>query len=541
MDYRLLKLYNEEEFDRITRGIKVAECMQLRSASNGSEAEKLLNQLEDLAVSDSRTCSFCNTTFEDLVQQRLHYKLDWHRYNLKQRLQGLKSITEDDFSLLADKDSMSSISGTDLESDCESETSAFETGELSNRRLQNESIAGIHPHPARRKMGKQNEKTENSDSSDGDVEDEDTKNKETEMYLSAAKRHLKVFFENDNGNIFSIYRCLLHNKKTIPEVDSEMIAQALNSGKRSMWTVIMLGGGHFAAAVFQGGEVVVHKTFHRYTVRAKQGSAQYSRDTRMMGNMKSPGTILRRYNESMHVQIQEFLESWASHINTSSLILYRAAGPYNRTILFGGRNPPLDRSDSRLRPLPFPTRRATFSEVQRVYDVLTSIEIYGSAVNFKDSFPVSPRQLNAKKALKSNLPVKEEENGTKIANGFLPAEVGSLPCTTEEIKNNSPQNVTRKRHRKLQTRIDRAKPRKSPRRPLPDIVARLAQSSSESELNLNINSMDIELVEEDFQINFEDHLQAFQDSVPRYLKNKKIRRQKKNIRKNRNDGESLKS
>lgn len=68
-----------------------------------SENEKLLNQLDDLVVSDSLSCSFCNTIFEDKAQQRLHYKLDWHRYNLKQRLNGLKPINEDKFSLLADE------------------------------------------------------------------------------------------------------------------------------------------------------------------------------------------------------------------------------------------------------------------------------------------------------------------------------------------------------------------------------------------------------------------------------------------------------
>lgn len=41
--------------------------------------------------------------FEDKVQQRHHYKLDWHRYNLKQRLNGLKPINEDKFNLLADE------------------------------------------------------------------------------------------------------------------------------------------------------------------------------------------------------------------------------------------------------------------------------------------------------------------------------------------------------------------------------------------------------------------------------------------------------
>ena len=60
------------------------------------------------------------------------------------------------------------------------------------------------------------------------------------------------------------------------------------------------------------------------------------------------------------------------------MIFYRAVGPCNRTVLFGGKNAPLDKSDRRLRPLPFPTGRATFSEIQRVYDVLSNIEIYGN-------------------------------------------------------------------------------------------------------------------------------------------------------------------
>ena len=68
-----------------------------------SESERMLSQLDDLVVSDSLSCSFCNTVFENKTQQRLHYKLDWHRYNLKQRLNGLKPINEDKFSLLADE------------------------------------------------------------------------------------------------------------------------------------------------------------------------------------------------------------------------------------------------------------------------------------------------------------------------------------------------------------------------------------------------------------------------------------------------------
>jgi len=52
----------------------------------------------------------------------------------------------------------------------------------------------------------------------------------------------------------------------------------------------------------EGDEPVVHKTFHSYTVRAKQGGSQSSRDNR--GNYpKSAGASLRRYNEQMLLQV----------------------------------------------------------------------------------------------------------------------------------------------------------------------------------------------------------------------------------------------
>ena len=45
----------------------------------------------------------------------------------------------------------------------------------------------------------------------------------------------------------------------------------------------MTAGGHFAAAVFKGKEILTHKTFHRYTVRAKRGTAQGARDALQSG------------------------------------------------------------------------------------------------------------------------------------------------------------------------------------------------------------------------------------------------------------------
>ena len=55
--------------------------------------------------------------------------------------------------------------------------------------------------------------------------------------------------------------------------------------------------------VVTDGKALVHKTFHSYTVRAKQGSSQSSRDGRQQGHPKSAGASLRRYNEALLIQV----------------------------------------------------------------------------------------------------------------------------------------------------------------------------------------------------------------------------------------------
>ena len=103
----------------------------------------------------------------------------------------------------------------------------------------------------------------------------------------------------------------------------------------------MLGGGHFAAAVFNGKEVVVHKTFHSYTVRAKQGGSQGAADNKSSGGIKSAGASLRRYNEQQLVEhIQDILQEWKAELASCDLIFHRAASNNSRA-LFGGRRPGL--------------------------------------------------------------------------------------------------------------------------------------------------------------------------------------------------------
>ena len=72
----------------------------------------------------------------------------------------------------------------------------------------------------------------------------------------------KLFLTHcDNSQVYSIHKAILPD---------------FNEKSALKWAVFMLGGGHFAGAIFNKGIAILHKTFHCYTVRAKQGGSQGS-------------------------------------------------------------------------------------------------------------------------------------------------------------------------------------------------------------------------------------------------------------------------
>ncbi|KAJ6665535.1 hypothetical protein lerEdw1_003376 [Lerista edwardsae] len=168
----------------------------------------------------------------------------------------------------------------------------------------------------------------------------------------------------------------------------ELVASLQGQSPGTSWVILMAGGGHFAGAVFKGNEVLEHKTFHRYTVRARRGRSQGLQDAK--GSMsKSAGASLRRYNEAALLRdIQELLASWAGHLQGAECIFLRA----NRARFFGSKNGPLQRDDSRIQGIPFSTRRATFHEVQRVHGVLSCLQVYGKDTAVEDLIG-TPRKI----------------------------------------------------------------------------------------------------------------------------------------------------
>jgi hypothetical protein len=165
-----------------------------------------------------------------------------------------------------------------------------------------------------------------------------------------------------------------------------------NGSKKSPhYFLCMIGGGHFAAMIVsvapkitnkhtgkneRQADVLVHKTFHRYTTRRKQGGAQSASDA-ARGAAHSAGSSLRRYNEAaLTTEVRQLLTDWKQLIDSAELLFVRATGNTNRQTLFSeyeGRV--LRQNDPRIRGFPFNTRRATQSELMRAFVELTRVKV----------------------------------------------------------------------------------------------------------------------------------------------------------------------
>ncbi|KAG0013871.1 hypothetical protein BGZ82_001990 [Podila clonocystis] len=149
------------------------------------------------------------------------------------------------------------------------------------------------------------------------------------------------------------------------------------------WTMFLLGGGHFAGMVIdltgqvrrysrvREMKIEVHKTFHRYTVRKKNGGAQSS-----FGAANSAGAMVRMYNEAaLKLEVRELLEKWSEWIQKSEIVFMHAPGNNRRTVIYDGSIIAAADKEGRLRSIPFVTRRPTLSEVTRCYSELTTVKV----------------------------------------------------------------------------------------------------------------------------------------------------------------------
>ena len=137
-------------------------------------------------------------------------------------------------------------------------------------------------------------------------------------------------------------------------------------------TLVLCHGGYFIIAVYEQNKCIFHKSDHKYVVRKKAGQRQISRDSNAGGQIQSMGSQIRRSNEKKHQEnIKKILSENYKVIENSDLILYHAPGMNKYLILDEGE--PTWRIRHKFRSLCMTTKRANYTEIERIYHAITKV------------------------------------------------------------------------------------------------------------------------------------------------------------------------
>ncbi|KAI9758747.1 MAG: hypothetical protein M4579_002850 [Chaenotheca gracillima] len=351
-----------------------------------------LRKQEDEDAAKSASCALCGVDFTNVQAQRNHVKSDLHSYNLKQKMRGLRSVTEVEFEkLIGDLDE--SISGSESdESDDEDDNDAGQPGKSKDSTLtsllrkqaklsapQDDAVSA----PAKAKRGLKNIP----------IDWFSTQTLPSNYSLGIYRALLTNAEKDEPAHIVdTIKGKQLSPKPVVKGAPGESNGIVSGPSKDDPHIFLcMIGGGHFAAMVVslapklgkkhtgadqREASVLAHKTFHRYTTRRKQGGSQSANDS-SKGAAHSAGSSLRRYNETALIsEIRELLAEWKPLIDTAQLLFVRASGSTNRRTLYGPYDEQiLHHNDPRIRSFPFSTRRATQAELMRSFVELTRVKI----------------------------------------------------------------------------------------------------------------------------------------------------------------------
>ncbi|CAE6441154.1 unnamed protein product [Rhizoctonia solani] len=306
------------------------------------------------------SCTVClGANLSDVKEQRAHFRSDWHRYNVKMRLQEAshQPVSEEQFTKLVE-DLAESLSGS------ESSTNSSSSDDAVSTLLHRKQKRGI-------------DHTQ--------LDDDDMPN---------LPRSPIAWFQAPNeypDTQFGVYTALFPTGTEPTNYVGALRDLQVERSEDRLWTMLATAGGHFAGLVVrvkiprQGGftkskkaapqmEIIKHKTFHRYTTRRKQGGSQSVNDN-AKGPAKSAGAQLRRYGEqALREDIQGLLTEWSEDVCNSERIFFRASVS-NRKMFWDWENSPIKKGDNRLRTFPFPTRRPTQAELMRCLVELTRVKV----------------------------------------------------------------------------------------------------------------------------------------------------------------------
>eukprot|EP01133_Synstelium_polycarpum_P012859 gene12859-15101_t len=320
-------------------------------------------------------CNACAVKFTDKDKRNAHYRAPVHRYNLKLRLAKMAPVSEDEFERMAQK------------------------------------VHDQHHH-------------DDSESDSDDDELEVAQNtQEDEEHTPIGGPRITVLAK-DLKISMTMYRCVLASpafyRGLTPTGKSKLDTgfKELCTAKSITWAVLLCGGGRFSGAIFTGGtggptKAIVHKTLQRYTTRRKQGGSQAKQD--QQGVAGSAGSSIRRYNEKrLREEVLEIINGWRAHFDKCSYFFVFAPKGNTRDIVFPPTGTgPISLQDDRLRLIPFPIIRATYTETQRVSTILFSvdIEMIEDEVVPTEQETTTTATATSKEEVETTIEIKEEEHG----------------------------------------------------------------------------------------------------------------------------------
>ena len=310
-------------------------------------------------VSSSYLCSSCAVAFDSADDLREHAKSAWHVHNIQQSSAHRPTVTEEQFAALPPPSSAAARTAASASSGAAHESDSGDDDDLK------EVMPALSLHDER--------------GEDGD----------DEVTLAGSPR---IAFSSPSQRVLVWRSLLAHPKQSssllFPE-RSALYLRSLRALPSLQRTAVFLSlGGRFSAAVFRQSEAVQHRSFQRYTVRAKQGGSQTANDASNAGHKaQSIGSSIRRKEAVRYMEeVHRTLADWRAELRACQLIWLYAPGA-NRRMFYGeavakveegGGVKEVDvswaKDDLRIRGVPFSVHRPTFAEVQRVHRQLTTID-----------------------------------------------------------------------------------------------------------------------------------------------------------------------
>jgi hypothetical protein len=264
-------------------------------------------------------CRTCQCIFTTLEKQHNHFKSDLHVYNMKLSLRSKPLLTAEQFfqfqqQVTDGNDSSSEDDEDDDEDDgdegnddpCNLWSPEKSDGEEASHVIRTPDVCREFPLSENRFGNVQ-------------VNPYDPKQGVT-----------LTFTPNESGWSFTVNELALvalsSRGSTANAADmywNRLQATLRKSTPQTMWCVLLVRSGKFAGCIMDiiTGQVIAHKVFRRYTVRAKAGGSQSTHDNKGM-KAQSAGASMRRAGERhLREDIESLMRAWDQQLDLCSSIL----------------------------------------------------------------------------------------------------------------------------------------------------------------------------------------------------------------------------